>query len=103
LTEETDWVGSQLTNQAAPADEHSWIEEYGVTPDTDPAARHPGLLSRPRADCLPGPSPSQPGQRVAKAAVRCIESRRDPLSRTPLGSITSGSSSPASITPGTFV
>jgi len=67
LTEETDWVGSQLTNQAVPADEHSWIEEYGVTPDTDPAARHPGLLSRPRAACFPGPGPSQPGQRVGQS------------------------------------
>ncbi len=31
LTEETRWVGGQLTNQAVPPDEHPWIEEYGAT------------------------------------------------------------------------
>jgi hypothetical protein len=31
LTEETHWVGGQLTNQAVPPDEHRWIEEFGAT------------------------------------------------------------------------
>ncbi len=31
LTEETDWVGGQLTAQAVPPDEHSWIESFGGT------------------------------------------------------------------------
>jgi len=31
LTEETSWVGGQLTNQAVPPDEHPWIEEFGAT------------------------------------------------------------------------
>jgi len=31
LTEETRWVGGQLTNQAVPPDEHPWIEEFGAT------------------------------------------------------------------------
>lgn len=31
LTEETDWIGGQLTNQAVPPDEHPWIEEFGCT------------------------------------------------------------------------
>lgn len=31
LTEETRWIGGQLTNQAVPPDEHPWIEEYGAT------------------------------------------------------------------------
>lgn len=31
LTEETFWVGGQLTNQAVPPDEHRWIEEFGAT------------------------------------------------------------------------
>jgi len=31
MTEETDWVGGQLTQQAVPPDEHQWIEEYGCT------------------------------------------------------------------------
>jgi hypothetical protein len=31
LTEETHWLGGQLTNQAVPPDEHPWIEEFGAT------------------------------------------------------------------------
>jgi hypothetical protein len=31
LTEETHWVGGQLTNQTVPPDEHPWIEEFGAT------------------------------------------------------------------------
>ncbi len=31
LTEETDWLGGQLTSQAVPPDEHRWIEEQGCT------------------------------------------------------------------------
>jgi hypothetical protein len=31
LTEETDWVGGQLTAQAVPPDEHPWIERFGCT------------------------------------------------------------------------
>jgi len=31
LTEETYWIGGQLTNQAVPPDEHPWIEEFGAT------------------------------------------------------------------------
>jgi len=31
LTEETDWIGGQLTSQAVPADEHPWIEQFGCT------------------------------------------------------------------------
>lgn len=31
LTEETDWIGGQLTSQAVPPDEHQWIEQYGGT------------------------------------------------------------------------
>lgn len=30
LTEETDWIGGQLTQQGVPADEHSWIESHGA-------------------------------------------------------------------------
>ena len=29
LTEETDWIGGQLTAQAVPPDEHPWIESFG--------------------------------------------------------------------------
>jgi hypothetical protein len=31
LTEETGWLGGQLTSQAVPPDEHGWIERYGCT------------------------------------------------------------------------
>ncbi len=30
LTEETDWVGGQLTSQGVPPDEHQWIETHGA-------------------------------------------------------------------------
>jgi hypothetical protein len=29
MTEETDWIGGQLTSQAVPPDEHPWIERFG--------------------------------------------------------------------------
>jgi FAD dependent oxidoreductase len=31
LTEESDWIGGQLTSQATPPDEHGWIERFGCT------------------------------------------------------------------------
>ncbi len=31
MTEETDWIGGQLTSQAVPPDEHQWIESFGST------------------------------------------------------------------------
>ncbi len=31
LTEETDWLGGQLTSQAVPPDESRWIESFGAT------------------------------------------------------------------------
>ncbi|MFT4640406.1 MAG: hypothetical protein ACI8T1_003734 [Verrucomicrobiales bacterium] len=31
LTEETDWIGGQLTSQGVPPDEHAWIETHGAT------------------------------------------------------------------------
>jgi hypothetical protein len=31
LTEETDWIGGQITQQAVPPDEHPWIESFGAT------------------------------------------------------------------------
>src|SRR6476659_1317373 len=31
LTEETDWIGGQLTSQAVPPDENPWIETFGCT------------------------------------------------------------------------
>ncbi|MCL5274098.1 MAG: FAD-dependent oxidoreductase [Chloroflexi bacterium] len=31
LTDETRWIGGQLTSQAVPPDEHPWIEQFGCT------------------------------------------------------------------------
>ncbi len=31
LTEETDWIGGQMTSQLVPPDEHGWIERFGRT------------------------------------------------------------------------
>ncbi len=31
LTEETNWIGGQLTSQGVPPDEHKWIEKFGCT------------------------------------------------------------------------
>lgn len=31
MSEETDWIGGQLTQQAVPLDEHRWIEKFGAT------------------------------------------------------------------------
>ena len=31
LSEETDWIGGQLTQQAVPPDEHPWVEQFGTT------------------------------------------------------------------------
>jgi len=31
MTEETDWIGGQLTSQMVPPDEHPWIEQFGGT------------------------------------------------------------------------
>ena len=31
MTEETDWIGGQLTQQGVPADEHKWINDFGAT------------------------------------------------------------------------
>jgi hypothetical protein len=31
MTEETDWLGGQITQQGVPPDEHQWIETYGAT------------------------------------------------------------------------
>jgi len=42
MTEETDWIGGQLTSQAVPPDEHRWIETHGAN------ASYRGLRTRIR-------------------------------------------------------
>jgi hypothetical protein len=31
MTEQYEWLGGQLTSQAVPLDEHTWVEQFGVT------------------------------------------------------------------------
>ena len=31
MSEEFGWIGGQLTSQAVPPDEHSWVEQFGIT------------------------------------------------------------------------
>lgn len=31
LTDEYEWLGGQLTSQAVPPDEHTWVEQFGIT------------------------------------------------------------------------
>ncbi|MGV3652060.1 MAG: FAD-dependent oxidoreductase, partial [Devosia sp.] len=31
MSEEYDWIGGQMTSQAVPSDEHSWVEQFGIT------------------------------------------------------------------------
>ncbi len=58
LTEETDWIGGQLTAQAVPPDEHPWIEGTGCTATyqrlryaiRDYYRQNYPLLPEPRAD-----------------------------------------------------
>src|SRR3954451_9199305 len=78
LTEQTDWLGGQLTAQAVPVDEHPWIEELGFTTryralregirayyrehfPLTPAARarrdlNPGSATVSRLSCQPRPA-----------------------------------------------
>jgi hypothetical protein len=64
MTEEFDWIGGQLTSQAVPPDEHSWVEQFGITASyralregiRDYYRRHYPLTeaSRATADLNPG-------------------------------------------------
>lgn len=57
LTEEYAWLGGQLTSQAVPPDEHTWVEQFGVTASyralrdgiRDYYRRHYPLTERARA------------------------------------------------------
>lgn len=58
MTEETDWIGGQLTAQGVPPDENRWIETIGGTASyralrahvRDHYLRHPALSARARAN-----------------------------------------------------
>lgn len=38
LTEAFEWIGGQLTSQAVPPDEHSWVEQFESPPAIAPCA-----------------------------------------------------------------
>ncbi len=65
LTEETDWVGGQLTSQAVPPDEHPWIEETGCTRRYRQFRQGVRQYYRDHYPLLPGPAQDphfNPGQ-----------------------------------------
>ena len=63
MTEETRWIGGQLTSQAVPPDEHPWIEMFGCTASWRAFRNgvrayyrdHYPLLPAPRADARLNP------------------------------------------------
>lgn len=58
MTEETDWIGGQITSQGVPPDENPWIEQFGATASyrrfregvRDYYRRNYPLLPGPRSD-----------------------------------------------------
>ena len=44
LSEETGWVGGQLTAQGVPPDEHPWIERFGCTASSAATTTSPAIL-----------------------------------------------------------
>jgi hypothetical protein len=105
LTEETRWIGGQLTSQAVPPDEHPWIEEFGATASyralragiRDYYRDHSPLSTRARTDAALNPgngwvsrlchdpriSAWTHGDRVTGVVVRGLESGRDSLIEAP--------------------
>ena len=81
LTEEYDWLGGQLTSQAVPPDEHSWVEQFGVTARyralrdgiRDYYRRHYPLTERARA--WPRAQPRRRATSAGSATSRASPSR----------------------------
>jgi hypothetical protein len=91
LTEETDWVGGQLTAQAVPPDEHPWIERFGCTASyraLREAIRahyraHYPLTPRARADRALNPGAGRVSALCCepRAAVATLEAMLGPIPR----------------------
>lgn len=60
LTEETDWIGGQLTSQAVPPDENPWIEQFGATATYASFVRASAPITAGTTRCGPAP-PRTPG------------------------------------------
>jgi hypothetical protein len=56
MTEETDWIGGQLTAQIVPPDEHPWIEQFGCT------RRYRDFRNRVRRAYFQNPNLSEPAR-----------------------------------------
>lgn len=88
LSEEFGWLGGQLTSQAVPPDEHSWVEQFGVTRSyralrdgiRDHYRRHYPLTERSRAwrDLNPGAGWVSRLCHEPRVAVAVIESMLAP-------------------------
>jgi hypothetical protein len=61
LTEETVWIGGQLTAQGVPPDEHPWIEEFGCTRRYREFRNRVRQWYRDNRDLVETPSPLNPG------------------------------------------
>ena len=84
LTEETDWLGGQLTSQAVPPDEHPWIEQFGCTATYRRAARgHPRLLPAlyPLTERRRRLARAEPGRPDASAGCATSRASRSRCSR----------------------
>ena len=76
LTEETDWIGGQLTQQGVPPDEHKWIERFGGTQlylDFRKAVREYYIRNYPLTDSAKNNSLLNPGN--GSVSVLCHEPR----------------------------
>ena len=72
LTEETDWIGGQLTAQAVPPDENPWIESVGGTNSYQRLREGIRAYLPPALPAAAGGArdrPPQPGQRQCIGAV----------------------------------
>jgi hypothetical protein len=76
MTEETDWIGGQLTAQAVPPDEHPWIESTGATASYRyfrRLVREHYIRKYPLKDPLLSAAPLNPGNGAVSAL--CFEPR----------------------------
>ena len=72
LTEEFDWLGGQLTSQAVPPDEHTWVEQFGVTASYRRSARGSATTTvrhYPLTAGGPGVARAQSGRRPCQPAL----------------------------------
>lgn len=76
MTEESDWIGGQLTSQGVPPDEHKWIETHGAPKayrDFRNAVRNYYKRNYPLTDAAKSRSDLNPGN--ASVSALCHEPR----------------------------